>query len=56
MQIYKQSEIDAVLAMFSAFNIKVEVVDSKSNEPMTIHAKLFQHKNGEYCDEPEEGI
>jgi hypothetical protein len=54
MQVYKESEIKAVLAIFSAFNIKVEVDSSKPNEPMVIHAKLFQRKNGEYCDEPEE--
>jgi len=56
MQVYKHTEIQAVLAMFSAFNIEVEVVEGGANQPMTIHTKLFQRKDGEYADEPEETV
>ena len=56
MQVYKQTEVQAVLAIFSAFGIKVEVDGGSTDRPMTIRAELYQRQNGEYADEPEETV
>jgi hypothetical protein len=56
MRKYRAAEVKAVLAMFSAFGIDIKVEHSDPNKPMIIHTKLFQRKNGEYCDQAEENV
>lgn len=54
MQTYTKLEVDAVLAMFSAFDIGIEVENGKPSEPMTIRAKVYKWSDGTYHDRQQE--